>query len=69
MPTPPVSFPENATVIEVDFVVAPLVMAFLLPSVAESILVVGAVVSTFQLNDAGDGSLFPTLSCALTCSV
>src|SRR6476646_8476678 len=69
IPTPPVSLPENANVVEVDLVLDPLVMAFLLPSVAESILVVGAVVSTFQLSEAGDGSLFPILSWALICTV
>src|SRR5580765_4584724 len=62
IPTPPVSLPKNANVIEVDFVLAPLVMVLLLPSVAESILVDGATVSTVQLREAGEGSLFPTLS-------
>src|SRR6476469_2292496 len=62
IPTPPVSLPKNANVIEVDFVLAPLVMVLLLPSMAESILVDGATVSTVQLREAGEGSLFPTLS-------
>ena len=69
IPTPPVSLPENANVIEVDLVLPPLAIEFLLPSVAESILVVGAVVSTLQLNEAGDGSLFPILSWALIFTV
>ena len=69
MPTPPVSLPENANVIEVDLVLPPLAMELLLPSVAESILVVGAAVSTVQLSEAGDGSLFPTLSSDNTLNV
>jgi hypothetical protein len=62
MPTPPVSLPENVKVIEVDWVLPSFVMALLLPSVAESILAVGATESTVQLNEAGDEPLFPTLS-------
>jgi hypothetical protein len=62
IPTPPVSLPENANVIEVDLVLPSLVTVLLLPSVAESILVFGAVVSTVQLNKAGVDPLFPTLS-------
>ena len=70
IPTPPpVSLPENANVIEVDLVLPPFVTELLLPSVAESILVVGAAVSTVQLNDAGEGSLFPTLSSENTLNV
>src|SRR6476469_9875791 len=69
IPTPPVSLPENANVIEVDLVLPSLVTVLLLPSVAESILVFGAAVSTVQLNDAGEGSLFATLSSDNTLNV
>src|SRR4029078_7117693 len=69
-PTPPlVSLPENVNAIDVDLVLPLLAMALLLPSVAESILVLGAAVSIVQLNDAGDGSLFPTLSSDITLNV
>ena len=54
MPTPFVSLPENVKVIDVDLVLLPLVTALLLPSVAELIEVVGGVVSTVQVNDAGE---------------
>jgi hypothetical protein len=69
MPTPFVSLPENAKVIDVDLVVPPLVTALLLPSVAEFIEVVGGVVSTVQVNDAGDASLFLELSTDNTLNV
>jgi hypothetical protein len=69
MPTPPVSLPENAKVIEVDLVVLLLVTALLLPSVAEFIEVVGGVVSTVQVNDAGEASLFVELSTDKTSKV
>ena len=52
MPIPPVSLPENVKVIEFDLVLPSVVMAVLLPSVAESILAVGDTVSTVQLNKA-----------------
>jgi hypothetical protein len=61
-----VSVPENVNVIDVDLIVPPLVMALLLPSVAEFIEVAGGVVSTVHVNDDGDGLIFPTLSWALT---
>jgi len=44
-------------------------MADLLPSEVETIEVIGGTVSTVQLNDASDRSLFPTLSCALVSRV
>jgi hypothetical protein len=69
MPTPPVSLPENVKIIEVDLVVPPLVTALLLPSVAEFIEVVGGVVSTVHVNDAGDVSLFLALSTDNTLNV
>jgi hypothetical protein len=69
MPTPPVSLPENVKIIEVDLVVPPLVTALLLPSVAEFIEVVGGVVSTVHVNDAGEGSLFVELSTDKTSKV
>src|SRR6478735_11688147 len=67
MPTPlplmpPLSSPENVITAEFEDELPPLTMELLLPSVAESILVDGATVSTVQLREAGDGSLFPTLS-------
>src|SRR5206468_9843819 len=52
-----------------DDVLPPVLMADLLPSKAEFIEVRGATVSTVQLNDAGDGSLFPTPSWARATSV
>jgi hypothetical protein len=68
MPTPPVSLPENLIVIDADLVLPSLVTVLLLPSVAESTLVVGDAVSTVQLNEAGDEPLFPTLSSDRICS-
>jgi hypothetical protein len=65
IPTP-VSLPEKVKVIKVDFVLPPLDMALLLPSTPDSILVVGAVVSTVHVNDEGEGLMFSTLSFALT---
>ena len=61
MPTP-VSLPENVNVIEVDEVLSLLSIVWLLPSVADFIEVTGDIVSTVQLNKAGDGLVFPTLS-------
>jgi hypothetical protein len=54
---------------ELDLVLPPLVMALLLPSVAEVMFVVGAAVSTVQLNEAGDEPLFPALSSDNTLNV
>src|SRR5512145_891215 len=65
IPTP-VSLPEKVNVTELDLVFVPFVMASSIPSIAKSMLVVGAVVSTVHVNDAGDGLIFPTLSLALT---
>ena len=67
MPTPfpalpPLSNPENVIIAELEEELPPLIRELLLPSVAESILVDGATVSTVQLSEAGVGSLFPTLS-------
>jgi hypothetical protein len=59
---PPVSFPENANVTELDDVLLPGIMKLLLPSVAEYMEMEGDFVSTVQLNDAGAKPLFPTLS-------
>src|SRR4249919_3277694 len=68
IPTP-VSLPENINVIEVDLVLLPLVTVALLPSMAESMVVEGGVVSTVHVNDDGDGLIFPTLSSALTSKI
>ena len=46
-----------------------LVIVLLLPSMAELIIVVGSMVSTVQLNDAGEGSLFVELSTDKTSKV
>jgi hypothetical protein len=54
---------------EVDLVLLPLVMVALLPSVAESMVVIGGVLSTVHVNDDGDGLIFPTLSSALTSKI
>src|SRR5512134_753468 len=69
MPTPSVSLPENVKVIDVESVLPSLVTTLLLPSVAESILAIGATVSTVQLNEAGDEPLFPTLSSDIICRI
>jgi hypothetical protein len=61
----PISVPERAKVMDVDVVLPPAVTLFLLPSTAAVIEVVGCTVSMLQMNDAGDASLFPTLSEAL----
>src|SRR5678816_2249361 len=66
---PPVSLPENSNDMELELVLVPLATMVLLPSVAALIDVVGDRVSTFQVNDAGDELIFPTLSCALTLNV
>ena len=47
---------------DVEVLLPPVVTAFLLPSMAEVIEVVGGAVSMVQLNDEGEGSLFLTLS-------
>jgi hypothetical protein len=58
----PLSILENKKIIELDDVLPPAFMTVLLPSVAESMVVVGGDESTVHVNDAGEGSLFPTLS-------
>jgi len=60
----PVSLPANSKITELDLVLLPLVIVLLLPYIALLIIVVGATVSMFQLNDAGAGFIFPTLSSA-----
>ena len=45
-------------------IVPPLPTGLLLPSIAESMVVSGAVVSTVHVNEAGVGSTFPTASTA-----
>src|SRR5215510_2288473 len=54
---------------ELDEVVVPLATGLLLPSIAESMMVSRAVVSTVHVNDAGVGSTFPTPSTAATVNV
>ena len=48
IPTPPVSLPENSNITALDLVLLLLVIVLLLPSMAELIIVVGAMVSTVQ---------------------
>jgi hypothetical protein len=69
MPTPPVSLPEKAKVIEVDLVLPPLVTELWLTSTIEFIMVVGGVVSTVHLNNAGERSLFVEVSSDNTAKV
>src|SRR5678815_157385 len=66
---PPVSLPENLNDMEVELELVPLATMVLLPSIAVLINVVGDRVSTFQVNDAGNGLVFPTLSWDLTLNV
>ena len=58
--------PENVKLMESDLVVLPLPTGLLLPSIAESMMVSRAVVSTVHVNEAGVGSTFPTPSTAAT---
>ena len=74
MPTPcpslpPVSVPEKVTVAILDEELPPVVIWFSLPSITESIVVVGDTVSTVQLNEVGVEPLFPTLSSDITLKV
>ena len=69
IPTPPVSLPENSIITALDLVLLLLVIVLLLPSMAELIIVVGSMVSTVQINDAGEGSLFVELSTDKTSKV
>ena len=62
-------YPEKVKFIDVDGVPPSADIMFLLPSVAEVILVVGATVSVVQAYSAGDGSSCPELSAALTLNV
>jgi hypothetical protein len=64
-----VSLPENVNVIDVDLVVPPLVTTLLLPSTDEFMEVLGAVVSTVHVKEAGDVSLFLELSTESTLKV
>jgi hypothetical protein len=64
-----VSVPEKANLIEVDSLLPLFAMVLLLPSTAETIEVVGAVVSTVHVNEAGVESLFPALSRERTVNV
>ena len=66
---PPVSSPENSKDIESELVMVPLSRIVLFPSTALLIVVVGATVSTVQVNEAGEKLIFPTWSTALTLSV
>ena len=66
------SVPENVNLIELNDVLAPLLMELPpapLGNVAELMVVSGAVASTVHVNVAGVGSLFPTASTALTWNV
>ena len=47
---------------ELEDELPPASMTLLFPSVAESMVVVGGDVSTVHVNDAEEGSIFPTLS-------
>jgi uncharacterized membrane protein len=68
-PTPFVSIPEKVNLIEVDLLFPLFEIVLLLPSTAEVIEVVGGIVSTVQVNDAGLESLFPALSSEKTVKV
>jgi hypothetical protein len=58
----PLSVPENSNFAVVDEVLPPVLIVYILPSVTEFIEVSGATVSTVQLKDEGEKSIFPTLS-------
>jgi hypothetical protein len=68
-PSPPVSFAEKAKVIELDEVFPPVCNVVLFPSMAETIVVEGEIVSTVQVKVAGVGSLFVELSSDSTLNV
>jgi len=68
IPTP-ASLPVNVAVIEVDFVLPSFISVLLLLSMTVLIVVVGGIVSTVQLNNAGVVLILPTLSCAMTMNV
>jgi hypothetical protein len=67
-----VSVPEKVNLIELEDVLAPLLMELPLPplgTVAVLIVVLGSVVSIVHVNDAGVESLLPAASTALTWNV
>ena len=67
--TSSVGLPENVKVIESDGVVPSSSTELSSPSVAESMLVSGGVVSTVHVNESGSGSSFPAKSTAATVNV
>src|SRR5215510_9340810 len=67
--TSSLGLPENVKLMELDEVVVPLATGLLLPSIAESMMVSRAVVSTVHIHNAGVGSTFPTPSTAATVNV
>jgi hypothetical protein len=67
--SPPVSFAEKAKVIELDEVFPPVCIEVLFPSMAETIVVEGDIVSTVHVNVAGVGSLLVELSSERTLNV
>jgi hypothetical protein len=66
---PPLSFAENAKLIELEEVLSPVLRAVPLPVIAETRVVLGGTVSTVHVNEAGDGSLFVELSSDRTLNV
>jgi hypothetical protein len=66
---PPLSMAENPNIAVLEDVLPPFLMVDPFPSEVETIEVRGGTVSTVQLNDASDRSLFPTLSWALVSRV
>ena len=67
--TSSVGLPENVKVIESDEVVPSSSTSVPSPSIAESMLVSGDVVSTVHVNESGVGSTFPAKSTAATLNV
>ena len=65
----PVPSAVNAILIEFEFVEPPGATALLLPSVAPVMVVIGLIVSMVQVDDAGDASVLPAASVALTWNV
>ena len=66
------SVPEKVNLIEFEDVLAPLLIDVPLPplgTVAVLIVVLGSVVSTVHVNDAGVESMLPAASTALTWNV
>jgi hypothetical protein len=58
----PLSVPENSKMAVFDELLLPVLIVDSLPSVTEFIEVSGSTVSTVQLKDGGEISIFPTLS-------